>query len=102
MTDDEDGLKVYGGRKLLSPTNNGGGAGPRKRTKDGDNQLLEINAGINTDSDSDVERQLRRREADGHSSDEGLVSPKKVSNDSSDFVASPAEKTATTNNFVLV
>lgn len=87
MTDDDsDSLKVYGGNKLLSPTNNniaaGGGGeatGPRKRTKKGESQLVEINAGINTDSDSDMERQLRRREADGHSSDEGLVPPKKVS-----------------------
>ena len=49
-----------------------------------------------------MERQLRRREADGHSSDEGLVSSKKVSKGSRDFVAGPAEKTATANNFVLV
>ena len=77
MTDDEDSLKVYGGTKLLDGSGNG--AGPRKRNKNGDNQLIDVNAGINTDSDSDMERQLRKNENSEHSSDEGLVSPKKVS-----------------------
>lgn len=76
MTDDEDSFKVNGGKKLLDPSNDGG---PRKRNKDGDDQLIsDINGG--TDSDSDMERQLRRKSENGdHSSDEGLVSPKKVS-----------------------
>ena len=78
MTGDEDSLKVYGGTKLLSPSNNGAG-GPRKRQKNGDNELLDGHAAINTDSDSDIERNLRRQDGGGHSSDEGLVSPKKVS-----------------------
>ena len=59
MTDDEDSLKVYGGKKLLSPSNGDGNGqlGPRKRTKNGgDDQLLEDAVGINTDSDSDAER----------------------------------------------
>ena len=51
VTDDEDSLKVYGGTKLLDGSGNG--AGPRKRNKNGDNQLIDVNAGINTDSDSD-------------------------------------------------
>ena len=55
--EDGDSLKVYGGTKLLSPTNNGNspGGGPRKRNKNTENQLIEGTA-INTDSDSDMER----------------------------------------------
>ena len=55
--EDGDSLKVYGGTKLLSPTNNGNspGGGPRKRNKNSENQLIEGTA-INTDSDSDMER----------------------------------------------
>lgn len=50
-------MKVYGGNKLLSPTNNGNspGGGLRKRNKNTENQLLD-GAAINTDSDSDLER----------------------------------------------
>ena len=55
--EDGDSLKVYGGNKLLSPTNNGNspGGGLRKRNKNTENQLLD-GAAINTDSDSDLER----------------------------------------------
>ena len=65
--EDGDSLKFYGGNnKLLSPTNSSPNGGPRKRNRNNtDNQLLDgngMNAGINTDSDSDMERQLRRRE----------------------------------------
>ena len=74
MTDgnfDDDSLHVYGGAKLLE----NGANGPRKRNaREHDTELN----GIQTDSDTD-DRQRGSGEMADDSSEEGLVSPKKVS-----------------------
>ena len=64
---EDDSLQVYGGAKLIEDQ-------PRNRKRGGMDTELLVN---NTDSDTDDGR-LRHREQ-GDNSDEGLLSPKKVS-----------------------
>ena len=70
---------MYGGTKLLQDD----ASGPRKRGRHGgDHQLLpdtDINGVFATEGDSDAERHGRSRDNGEHSSDEGLITPKKVS-----------------------
>ena len=72
-------MQVYGGTKLLQDD----ASGPRKRGRHGnDHQLLpdtDINGVFATEGDSDAERHGRQRDNGEHSSDEGLITPKKVS-----------------------
>ena len=72
-------MQVYGGTKLLQDDD----SGPRKRGRHGnDHQLLpdtDINGVFATEGDSDAERHGRGRDNGEHSSDEGLITPKKVS-----------------------
>lgn len=69
---------MYGGTKLLQDDD----SGPRKRGRHGnDHQLLpdtDINGVFATEGDSDAERHGRQDNGE-HSSDEGLITPKKVS-----------------------
>ena len=92
VTDDEDSLQVYGGAKLLTDDNNAA-SGLRRRSGAGRQDNDDLHPGINdraaggtqllTESDSDVEMkaggQSRNHRGDENSSDEGLVTPKKVS-----------------------
>ena len=72
--DNDESLHIYGGTKLLEDESN---KGLRNRKRNHDSELVG-NTGLQTDSDS--EGQGRLRDHGENSSDEGLVSPKKVSN----------------------
>lgn len=84
MTDDEDSLPAYGGAKLLSQQEESPGV-PKRRSnhRQFSHELIEPginNEGLLTESDSELDgHRGRNRGLDGNSSDEGLVTPKKVS-----------------------